>query len=825
MFAVIILAGTSIGASAAESENRISGITLNKARTELTVEIELSKDYAKEHKSDTLYLFELMPHNSADDLDSLEPVEEFKANKKITVKIPYQNGNLNRLYSSFAVAIKSPSGSYTLVCDPHYVDNFSDYAKNNEPFPVGSSKKGLRFKSFTDAQILGVQHTVIDIPINEYMFGEMTDGAESFVFGGRTYYINETNLFILDHCVKTYTEAGMTVYFNILLSAPGSNCTGDVLSLYFDGASPDATYYALNTESEAAMNMYSAFMNFICERYTSPDHARGFAPGIILGFEVNRGEKWNNFGTFDKANLIDSYSKAFRVAYNAMRSNYSNGQVYISLGNNFNVVDSEYDIPAKDFLDGFNAAVKKSGDMDWGVSINPYPSDVGAVEYWSDSLALDDITTPYLSMKNIGELTEYLEGDEFKYDSNVRSVIIGELGIPGSPDDNNSMMLQAAAYALAYYTVDRNEHIDAFIYYRHVDNPLEAYRYGLWTNKSPESTDFGAKKPIYNVFSLIDTDRSEEVTSFVKQTVGTGAFGMFMPDNVKYKNFDDRTYISKVAESSSEVPKKLKEKTLFDLTIGRTYNFYYSDGAVGIDLSPVSGGSGTALYAKITDLSGEYKGVGNTFREDGVLKNTKYITARVMVEAPAELSSANVMLRLQKNGDSDFDATVFEGVAQVQPGTWYDLRFEIDEFTEITKGDVDTIKLWVGTDDSEAAPGTYGLWLESVKLYTGKGMPFIVVLLIIVLVIFALLVAGYIALYLRAQYIRRKRREALERHRREQLRRQAMQRASQTQQMQQINMQRGYTQQGFRQPPMPPQSPRPNGGNPPQNRNNDNRYY
>lgn len=807
MLTVVTVMSMSVVGHAVESENRISQITLNKSRTELTVEIELSKDYVKDNKSETLYLFEFMPHQTLSDINSLEPLESFKVNKQATVKIPYQNGNTNRLYSKFAVAEKSAAGGYTVISEIHYVDNFSDYAKNDEPFPTGSSKKGLRFQSFTDAQVLGVQHTVINIPINEYMLGGMTEGATSFVYGGRTYYINENNLLVLDHRVRTYTEAGINVYFNILLTAP----TGNLPELYFDGASGDASYYALNTRSEAAMNIYCAFMDYICARYTSADHTYGFVPGIILGYEVNRASEWNNFGTLDKSEYIDSYVTAFRMAYTAMRSYYSNGRVYISLGNNFNTAESESDMTAKEFLDSFNNAVKASGNAYWGLSVNPYPSDVGIIEYWGDSFAGDDISTQYITMKNIGVLTEYMNGDEFLYDSDVRSIIIGELGIPGSPDDDSSMTMQAAAYALAYYTADRNKDIDAFIYYRHVDFPSEAYKYGLWTSKSADSYDAGAKKPIYNVFSLIDTDRSEEATAFVKQTVGTGAFGMFMPDNVKYKSFEDRVYISKVAEASSEFEKKLKAKTLFDLTEGKTFNFYPSDYADYVDLSPVAGSTGTALYSRITDISNEYKGFGNTFKDDNSLKGAKYIAVRVMAEAPEEISTVNVVLRLQKNGDSEFDTTVFEGTAEIQTGSWQDLRFNIDEFTEITKGDVDTIKLWVNTDGG-AAEGTGGLWLESVKIYTGKGMPFIVVLLIVILIIAVLLVAAYFALYLRAQYIRRRRREAIERHRREQLRRQAIERT------QQIN------RQGYRGQQMPPRPPRQGGGNyPPQNGNFDGR--
>ncbi len=764
-----------LSVSAAENENIISSITLNKAQTELTVEIALSKEYVKENKSSSLYLFEFNPHESTDDISALEPIADFKTSSKITVKIPFESGNSNRLYSKFAVAEKSANGEYTIISPVHSVDNFSSYAKNSEPFPTGSSKKGLKIQSFSDAQLLGVQHTVIDIPINEYMFGEMTDGATSFVFGGRTYYINESKLLVLDHLVRTYTEAGINVYFNILLTAPKADYHESILSLYCDGISSESTYYALNTHSEASMNLYAAFMDYICERYTTAGHTYGFVPAIILGFEVNSGGKLNDFGSCLPEDYVESYASALRVADTAMRSHYANGIIYVSLGNGFAVSNGEKGIAAKDFLDSLNSLIKSSGDIPWGISINPYPSDAGLIDYWNDSAAKDDISTEYVTMKNIGILTEYVNDKNFLFEGETRSVIVGEFAVPGSPDDDTSMTMQAAAYALAYYTADQNEDIDAFIYNRHVDVPGEAYNYGLWTSADGENPTPSAKKPIYNVFSLIDTSRSEEATAFVKQTVGSEAFHMFLSEKVKYKIFDDRTLISESSVSSSELKKGYKDEVLFDLTAGKLCNFYPSDGTEYVELRPLSDGSGTMLYARVTDIPTEYKGIENNMENTSAFKNARYITLRVMVEAPVEVSNINVMLRLQKNGDSQSDTAVFEGTVQVKPNEWQDISFKIDELVKVSEGDIDLLKLWINVNDREPAEGNYGIWLENVVLHTKGGISFIGGLFIFILVIIGIAVVGYVILYLRAQYIRRRRREEMNRRRREQLRMRAIQ--------------------------------------------------
>lgn len=775
VFAAFLSVIMLLTASAAEGENSISALTVNKAKTEITATVSLTKEYVKENKSATLYLFEFLPHNSEEDLNSMEAAATFKTDKKVTVKIPFEKGNTNRLYSGFAVAEKTADGSFSLITPVRFLDNLSDYAKNQEPYPVGSSKKGLKILSFADAQILGVQHTVIEIPVNEYMLGGMEEGAASFVYSGRTYYINEKQLLKLDHQVRTYTEAGINVYFNVVLTAPQSHYTGDVLSLYFDGISQEAKYYAINTRSDTAMSLYSAFMNYICERYTSPDHTYGFVPAIILGYEVNSGEKSNNFGNFEKSEYIDSYATLFRVAYTAMRTHYSEGRVYISLGNNFGIAEGEKDVRAKDFLDGFNEAIKSSGDIEWGLSLNPYSCDRGLVDYWNDGSATEDISSEYITMKNIGVLTDYMRGEEFLYNAEPRSVIIGEFGIAGAPADDNAMTMQAAAYALAYYTADQNEDIDAFIYSCHVDNPKSEFSCGLWTSKPGDEAVKVAKKPIYNVFSLIDTEKSQEVTAFVKSAVGNAAFEMFLPGNVKYKKFNDRTYITEAAVPTSELEKKYTHKTLFDLTAGKVFNFYPSDETEYVELRPVADGSGTTLYARISEAPTDYKGIGNASISDTAFKKGEYITLRLMVEAPVDVSTVNVMVRLQKNGDGEFNTAVLEGTTQIGTNSWQSVSFKISELTEATEGDVDLLKVWVSGDDEELVDGTYGIWLENVVIHTKKGMSFIGWFFTVLLILVALVVGGYFALYLRAELIRRRRREEIERRRREQLRMQAMQ--------------------------------------------------
>lgn len=778
-----VLSMLPVSAASQSDVSEITSITLNKKCTDITINITLEKSYAKEHKNETLYVFELMPWQSTSQLAQLEPAATVKAAETMKVTLPYINGNANRLYSKFLVAEKSADGSYVIVTSAKYIENLGLLSENSEPYPESRSKKGLQAQMISDLQLLGVRHALINVALNEYIVGENTESAVSFVYNGQTYYVSRAKLENLDHKVKSMTDSGMNVYFNIILTAPDENASEVVRSFYCDGYDPNANSFALNTRSETAMKNFQAFMDYIASRYTRPDRAYGFVPNFILGFEVNSGRSWNNAGATSMQASVYSYHTAFRVAYAAMTSHYSNGRVYISLGNNFNSAaetpgadaDPAYDWPAKEYLDFFASVVRNSGDIDWGLSVNPYPSDQSMTEFWLDEYAKNEVTTPFVTMKNIGVLTEYMHGESLTYNGKPRSIIIGEFGVGGDPSSNDSMSMQAAAYALAYYAAAQNEDIDAFIWHRHVDHAGEGLCFGLWSSLDGNVQLPLAKKTIYSVFAQIDTAKSGDVTSFVKTLVGSGAFSLFMPDNVKYSQFAVRTVIDAIRADESEFEKGFGERTLFDLTQGSFCKFYPTDNFKYVELSPFDGRPETILYAMASGVPTEYSGIGTVISEPEALKDAHYITLELMINAPEEVAGVDLMLRLEKTGDADTDTVVFDGEVLLKPNVMQTVSFKIKDFTSLTDGSADILKLWIKTPDADSPDGDYGIWLRDVVLHTKSGISVFGVIISIVIALIALAVLAYLALYIRAQHIRKKRRAEAERRRRQQLRMQAMQ--------------------------------------------------
>lgn len=99
----------------------------------------------------------------------------------------------------------------------------------------------------------------------------------------------------------------------------------------------------------------------------------------LIGNEVNN-RIWNYMAWTDWDTYIREYEQVFRVAYNAIKSESANAQVYICLEQDWDrnrpTSHQEYYeyIDAKDFIQKFNENIRKTGNIDWGVSEHPYKS-------------------------------------------------------------------------------------------------------------------------------------------------------------------------------------------------------------------------------------------------------------------------------------------------------------------------------------------------------------------------------------------------------------------------------------------------------------------
>ncbi len=705
-----------------------SGITFNKVeisreKDTLKLDVSVDSELVEKHKGKDLYLFELRPENTSEDLTSITPMLIGQINKKVVENLEFTKA---KLYSSYVVAVKADDGSFIPLSERAYITNPEVLAENTSPFPEKSTKKGLVTQIGSDAQYLGAAHTTISIDLNEYMAASYRENSIAYINGGQTFYFPLDKINALDHKIKVLTESGINVYLNIVLGKDNGSGLSSVFPLC---AGSEASYYAINTDTVSSVKYYTAFCEFITSRY-SKDSSRGFVPGYILGYEVDS-VNWNYAGDIPFDKYVQSFENAYRILYSAARSTHSDSRVFVSVSNIFNTSD---DTPNsygyKVFLDSFAKSVRTGGDIEWSLAVNPYPSDFSNTEFWADERATDSPDTEFLTVKNLNVLSDYMNTSPLLYGGHTRNIIIAEFGLNGNFDDAKNNDCQAAAYALAYAIVDKNPDIDAFIYYRQIDYPAETAKFGLWTSIASGTLSPVNRKSIYNIFKYADTDDYSEGLNMAKAFCPAELYDEYVKD---YSPTSRRITYESIPIVKSDIRPTFKETTLFDLSLGSADRFYPANSCSYVELRQVSADSAeTRLFARMNPVSGNtYMGISRMLDENKRIDGS-FLCLRFRAVTP-QTETVNVMLRL--DGFENGIPAVYEGVVQTNSNEECELSFKIADFVKKTDGDIRSIKLWFKPSSGALTDGEYGLWLESISLHKKTGLDLFVTVFVSFIII------------------------------------------------------------------------------------------
>ncbi|MBO5273679.1 MAG: hypothetical protein J6I45_03595 [Clostridia bacterium] len=726
----------------------LSGIEVKAVFTEEFVN---STSKAEDNK---IYLFELLPYQSTLRINDLVPIAEASPSSSVTLNVDFAQGTQSRLFAKYVLAVKSGE-SYSIVTNAFFIENPEVLASSTFAYPATTSMKGLAAQLNSDLQELGVGHTVITLPINEYMLVENEEGAHSYIFDNRTYYIDKEKLALLDHRIKVLSDAGINVYLDLVLTPPDENTPSRLRNLYFDTYSPSASFMAVNTTNQESILFLESFVTFITERYTRADAQYGFAGSFILGYEVNNNRRFNSMGNASMDSYLNSYVTAFRVVATAAKSVYSNARIYVPIANNWTAevsdltaeADPTLEYPGASFLKSFNEKLSHSGNFAWGIAVNPYPSDHAITRFWEDEGALRSQNSPYLTMANLNVISEFLADESLLYSGSKRSIVISDFAVSSGRNTPEEQSLQAAAYAAAYAAACSNPDVEAFIYHRQVDHAGEnGLNYGLWTRVEGTTVTPSAKKTLYNVLKYIDTDTFADYETDILKTLGVKEWNELITGIDAPKS--TRKIIETLNVHRNEIPTQYNEREIVQFGEGSLFGFYPSDNAAFVDLRPdpddPESADDSRMYAKMYNVTpSEYMGVENIFEEPLMLEGGAYMTLRTKIVLPEGMTSASVMLRLCTKDMS----VLYEGVATVTSGKWETLVFKLDELAAALGKDqgIDLMKLWVRPTDSIIADGEIGLWLDSVSVFDKTSIPFWqIALWTLVILIGLLLAAGVI---------------------------------------------------------------------------------
>ena len=428
------------------------------------------------------YLFELQPYETG-----IGSRTDYAAwcdkTEKLKFSLPFSGGDSDpRLYSRFVVALKI-GDTYQAISAPIYVTNPGDVASFTEEYPEAMSKKGLLIEldMLGDAMELGVKHTTINIPYHHIIGGNL-----KYRYNGKDYYFNEELIASYDKMISSFSNKGIIVTA-ILLN--GWNDAHPELHEAGLAKSSSAFYYGFNVSTPEGYETTRALFSFMAERYSGADYKHGRVSNWIVGNEVNNNKNWNYVGPMDLASYTKLYEKNFRVAYTAIKSRSKNARVFFSTDYEWKKQNTNLQYAAKDFIDLFNAGISAEGNIEWGLAYHPYPYPMTEPEFWDDDqtgMVNETFESPVVNFKNLHVLTDYFQQAHMRTaGGQVRHIILSEEGFTSDSISRGKVYdIQAAAFAYAYYLVDNNPYIDAFILNRQVDAITEvetSCAFGLWT--------------------------------------------------------------------------------------------------------------------------------------------------------------------------------------------------------------------------------------------------------------------------------------------------------------------------------------------------------
>lgn len=408
--------------------------------------------------------------------------------------------NQGYVTSMFGIAVKK-SGKYKLLSKTSYVKNPEKAASNKSKYKLGKTKKGIQFSS-TLEEILScdAKQNFMNFTVSMVC----NNGTVPYKYNGKTYYFNGMDIY--RQIVMECNKRNIVVTAQVMLDwTPGQT---DLIApkARVKGAAP---YYSWNVTSNASREKMEAIFSYLGMIFGRKEC---YVSNWILGNEINNPAGWHYKGSLSENAYFKAYAYAFRALYYAVRSQYSNARLFICMDNYWNTAvqggySTKYSIAA------FDKQLKKiQSGLKWNLAYHAYSSPLTYTNFWEGFGITNDVSTPYITMKNIDVLTKYMKKT---YGSSVR-IILSEQGYSSTWGQAN----QAAALVYSYYIAACNPMIDAFIIRSYKDHPVEVAQ-GL------SMGIYG--KEAFRAFKYMDTSKASKYTKKYLWLLRTSSWKKIVP--------------------------------------------------------------------------------------------------------------------------------------------------------------------------------------------------------------------------------------------------------------------------------------------------------
>lgn len=420
----------------------------------------------------------------------------------------------SNLCKKFTVCVKQ-GGVLQPVSGSRYITNPEAGAPHTVPRSDGGKKGILPAAALIgkDAGLkdLGIKQCTYNVLLGSFCAGK----GYPFLYNGKYYEFNAAMVGQYDYLVPSLNSQGIQLTFILLNDRAGD------LSLVHPAARGAAShYYAYNTAGQASVERMQAAAAFLAERYSNTGH--GKVDNWVIGNEVNARSMWHYMNTGDINVFTAEYVKAFRLFYNTIKAENGNARVYTCIDQQWARPSSGAYFGGQAFLTTFNAQIMAEGNIDWHLAAHPYNVPLTSSMAWANNKYITfDQTSPYITMQNIAVLTDFMCQPGFKApNGQVRSIILSEVGYTSSRGEQ----YQAASIAYAYLQAAHNQHIDAFILAREMDDPGEIAQ-GLANGVLNTAR---GQKPSYQFYKHIDGPGAGQYISQTAAIIGVADIGQIL---------------------------------------------------------------------------------------------------------------------------------------------------------------------------------------------------------------------------------------------------------------------------------------------------------
>lgn len=441
------------------------------------------------------------------------------SNFTVTLKRRLLRGGVyyDRALSKWAI-VKTIDGKDTLMSHAHYADTVAPTYVAAEGKLLG--KKGIAAGNgdiyIADFDSLQAHSITMNIVLSAVMQLNKTSGNTAYMYGGKTYYINTSEIERMDKVLKAAYKKDIIVS-GILLATSDS---------YFKDPECEGGYYTMpNMTTPEAVNRYAAVLNYLAKRYSKGTYGR--IHHWIMHNEVDMGSTWTNMGNQPVNRYLDRYIKSMRMCYNIVRQYDQHASVLGSYTHGWIKSSGEYQV--KYMLEQTVKYSNAEGDFLWGIAYHPYPKDLTKPEFWKNDLNSTSYTknADYCTFLNPEVINDWiLDKSHFYKGEKKRVLFFSEQGTNSPTYSSDDLAKQAAGAAWMWKKLEKLDGIDAMQWHNWMDNPDEfGLRIGLRAfDDESAGYSYYDPKPVWYVWQAAGTDKEDEVFEPYLDVIGISSW-------------------------------------------------------------------------------------------------------------------------------------------------------------------------------------------------------------------------------------------------------------------------------------------------------------